>query len=59
MDKLINEKKQMALALTMPRREDFITDKYRKDPEYAQMMVKDEFQEYVVTSFDYHAITGN
>lgn len=50
MNELINEEKQMALALKMPRHEDFIMDKYRKDPEYAQMRVKDEFQEYVETN---------
>jgi len=44
------EEKLMTLALTMPRHDDFIIDKYRKDPEYAQLRVKDEFQEYVETN---------
>jgi len=44
------EEKLMALALTMPRHEDFITDKYSKDPDYARLRVKDEFQEYVETN---------
>ena len=44
------EEKLIALALTMPKHEDSVTDKYRKDPEYARLRVKDEFQEYVETN---------
>ena len=36
----------MALALTMPRHENYIVEKYRKDPDYARLRVQDEFQEY-------------
>ena len=43
------EKKLVALALTMPKHEDFMIEQYRKDPEYARLRVQDEFQEYVET----------
>lgn len=44
------EEKLMTLAFTMPRHEDFVIDKYRKDPDYARLRIQDEFQEYVETN---------
>ena len=44
------EEKLMALALTMPRHEDYVIEKYRKDPDYARLRVQDEFQEYAETN---------
>ena len=49
MDDKNREKKLVALALTMPKHEDFMIEQYRKDPEYARLRVQDEFQEYVET----------
>ena len=42
-------KKLIALALTMPKHEDFMVEQFRKNPEYALSLVQDEFQEYVET----------
>ncbi|MDR1885464.1 MAG: putative addiction module antidote protein [Synergistaceae bacterium] len=44
------EAKLLALALTMPKHDDFVIERYRKDPEYARLMVQDEFQEYTETN---------
>jgi probable addiction module antidote protein len=44
------DEKLMALALTMPRHEDYMIEKYRKDPDYARLRVQDEFQEYTETN---------
>lgn len=49
MDNKTREKKLIALALTMPKHEDFMIEQYRKNPEYALERVQDEFQEYVDT----------
>lgn len=49
MDDKTREKKLLALALTMPKHEDFMIEQYRKNPEYALERVQDEFQEYVDT----------
>jgi probable addiction module antidote protein len=49
MDDKTREKKLIALALKMPRYDDFIIEQYRKNPEYAIERVQDEFQEYVET----------
>jgi len=43
------EKKLIALSLTMPKHEDFMIEQFRKSPEYALSLVRDEFQEYVET----------
>jgi probable addiction module antidote protein len=43
------EEKLLALALTMPRHDDFMIKQYREDPEYALSRIQDEFQEYVET----------
>jgi probable addiction module antidote protein len=44
------EEKLIALALTMPKHEDFMIEKYRKNPDYAQLRIQDEFQEYAETN---------
>ena len=44
------EEKLMPLTFAMPRREDFVMEKYRQDPDYARLMIQDEFQEYVETN---------
>ena len=44
------EEKLMTLAFTMPRHEDFVVEKYRKDPNYARLRIQDEFWEYVETN---------
>jgi probable addiction module antidote protein len=44
------EEKLSALALTMPKYDDFVVEQYRKNPELALEMVRDEFQEYVKTN---------
>ena len=44
------EKKLMTLALSMPKHEDFVIEKYRKNPDYARLRIQDEFQEYVETN---------
>lgn len=44
------EEKLIALALTMPRHDDFMIKQYREDPEYALSRIQDEFQEYVETN---------
>jgi probable addiction module antidote protein len=44
------EEKLLALALTMPKYDDFVVGQYRKNPELALEMVQDEFQEYVKTN---------
>ena len=49
MDKKTREEKLIALALTMPKHEDFVTEQYRKDPGYARLRIQDEFQEYTET----------
>ena len=49
MEDKTREKKLIALALTMPRYDDFIIEQYRKNPDYALERVQDEFQEYVET----------
>ena len=49
MDDKDQTKKLIALALTMPKHDDFMIEQYRKDPEYALSRVQDEFQEYVET----------
>jgi len=51
------DEKLMALALTMPRHEDYVTDKYRRDPEYARLRIKDEFQEYIETNDIYYLLS--
>jgi probable addiction module antidote protein len=43
------ENKLMALALTMPKYDDFMAEQYRKDPEFARSRVQEEFKEYVET----------
>ena len=43
-------KKLMTLALAMPKHEDFVIEKYRKDPDYARLRIQDEFQEYTETN---------
>ena len=45
----IEDKKLIALALTMPKHEDFMIEQFRKSPEYALSLVQDEFHEYVET----------
>ena len=50
MNEQSKEEKLMALAFTMPGHENFMIDKYRKDPNYARLRVQDEFQEYVETN---------
>jgi probable addiction module antidote protein len=50
MDDKIREEKLIALALTMPKHDDFIIAQYRKDPELARAVVQDEFQEYTKTN---------
>ena len=49
MNEKIREKKLIALALTMPKHEDFMIEQYQKNPEYALKRVQDEFQEYIET----------
>lgn len=49
MDEKTGEQKRIALALTLPKYDDFIVERYRKNPEYALERVQDEFQEYVET----------
>jgi probable addiction module antidote protein len=49
MNKKNREEKLLALALTMPRHDDFMIKQYREDPEYALSRIQDEFQEYVET----------
>jgi len=44
------EAKRLALALSMPKYDDFVTEQYRKNPALALEMVRDEFQEYAKTS---------
>jgi hypothetical protein len=50
MSKQNRDKKLMVLALTMPRHEDYMIEKYRKDQDYARLRVQDEFQEYTETN---------
>jgi probable addiction module antidote protein len=53
-NKVMNDKtkeaKLIALAMTMPKHEDFMAEEYRKNPEYARLRIQDEFQEYVETN---------
>ena len=49
MDDKNRGKKLVALALLMPKHEDFMIEQYRTYPEYARSRVQDEFQEYVET----------
>jgi probable addiction module antidote protein len=44
------EDKLIALALTMPKHDDFMIEQYRKDPEYARLRIQDEFREYSDTN---------
>ncbi|GHV28386.1 hypothetical protein FACS1894167_05240 [Synergistales bacterium] len=46
----IKEAKLIALAMTMPKHDDFMAEEYRKNPEYARLRVQDEFQEYIETN---------
>ena len=50
MNKQSREEKLMTLAFTMPRHEDYVIERYRKDPNYARLRIQDEFQEYVETN---------
>ena len=49
MDEKTREEKLIALALTMPKHEDFMIEEYKKDPDFARACVQDEFREYVKT----------
>jgi probable addiction module antidote protein len=44
------EEKLLALALTMPKHEDFMVEQYREAPEFARLRIQDEFQEYTETN---------
>jgi hypothetical protein len=44
------EEKLLALALAMPKYDDFVAEQYRNDPELALEMIQDEFREYVKTN---------
>ena len=50
MENKTREQKMIALALTMPKHDDFMIEQYRKDPAYALTRVQNEFQEYVETN---------
>ena len=50
MDEKVMEQRLIALALTMPRHEEFVIEQYRKDPEYARKRIQDEFREYTETN---------
>lgn len=50
MNKQNREEKLMALAFTMPRHEDSVIERYRKDPNYARLRIQDDFGEYVETN---------
>ena len=38
-----------ALALTMPKWDDFVVDEFRKNPEWAKYRIASELEEYVAT----------
>jgi probable addiction module antidote protein len=50
MNEKTREEKLLALALTMPKYDDFVVEQYRKAPELALEMIQDEFREYVKTN---------
>lgn len=45
-EKTSKEQKLLASALTLPKHEDFMIEKFRENPELALGCVQDEFQEY-------------
>ena len=42
-------KRLEALALTMPKWDDFVVDEFRKDPEWAKYRIAGELEEYAIT----------
>lgn len=50
MDAKTREEKLIALAMTMPKHDDFMIKQFQQDPEYALVRVQSEFQDYVETN---------